>query len=174
MKRRMMFATAVSVFVLSAAVEAVACGDKFLIVGRGARFQRGYVSIYPASVLLVDTKGSAGKDLLVPLRRAGHRVDVVHDSGLVGRAMAGNNYEVVLSDWSSASEIQSLVSSAAKPALFVPVLNGASKTDLETATKLYGCPLDSGKRKVKRSFLARLDDVIEAKRKSKPVKCDLD
>lgn len=174
MKRRMLFATAAVMFVLSIAGEAAACGDKFLVVGRGARFQRGYVAVHPASVLLVDKNRTGGNVLLLPLRRAGHRVDVVHDSDQLRRAVAGNNYDVVLGDWTSASEMQLVVSSAAPSVLFVPVLNGVSKTDLEAAKKLYGCPLESNKQKLNRNFLARLDNVIEAKRKSKPVKCDIE
>ena len=153
MRWRMLFATAGILLAASFAGDTLACGDKLLVVGRGARFQRGYVAIHPASVLLLDTMRTAGSDLLVPLRRAGHRVDVVHDSDQLRRAIAATNYDVVLADWRSASEVQPLVSAATPSVLFVPVLRGASKTDVETATKLYGCPLEPDKRKVKRSFL---------------------
>ena len=173
MRWRMISLTAVVVFVSGVVPEAVACGDKFLVVGRGARFQRGYVAVHPASLLLIDTKRNAG-EILQPLRRAGHRVDVAHNVDEVRRAVAGKTYDVVLADWSAVPEVRPMVSSAAPSAVFLPVLNGATTADIESATRLYGCPLDATKAKAKRSFLARLDDVIEAKRKSKPMICKVE
>jgi hypothetical protein len=170
MKRRVWLSAACVVFGASVAVETLACGDKLLVVGRGARYQRGYVAVYPTSVLVVDS--APGNELLAPLKRAGHRVEVVRDSGELRRAIASNNYEVVLADWSRAPEVQALVS-AASTAMFVPVLSGASASDLEAAKKTYGCPLESSKPKLNKNFLARLDDVIDAKRRSKPLSCNV-
>jgi hypothetical protein len=51
------------------------CGDKFQRVGRGARFQRGYVALHPACVLLYARPQSpiakALRDLEPALKRAG-------------------------------------------------------------------------------------------------------
>ncbi len=172
MTRRIFFAAVALSLLTSSAQEVLACGDKLLVVGRGARYQRGYVAINPTSVLVVDAGSS--NQLLAPLKRAGHRVEVVRDSGELRRAIAANNHEVVLADWSRASEVQALVSSVQSSAMFVPVLSGAaSAADLEAAKKTYGCPLESSKPKVNKNFLARLDDVIDAKRKSKPLSCDV-
>lgn len=171
--RRMLVPAAVSLFVMGIAFEAVACGDKLLVVGRGARFQRGYVAIYPASVLLVDTERTAANGLLVSLRRAGHRVDVVQDSNHVRGAVTDKKYEVVLSDWSNASEIEPVVSSAAPSALFLPMLDDTSPADVAAARKVYRCTLQPDKKKGNRNFLAGLDEAIESKRKAKPLECDL-
>jgi hypothetical protein len=50
------------------------CGDKFQRVGRGARFQRGYVALHPACVLLYARPQSpiakALRDLEPALKRA--------------------------------------------------------------------------------------------------------
>jgi hypothetical protein len=173
MKQRMLNATACVLFAMICAREATACGDKLLVVGRGARFQRGYVAVHPTSVLLVDPNGATSSDVMASLRRAGHRVDVVKDSTEVRGAVAANKYEIVLADWSRASDIQPAVSSAAPSVLFLPLLDGASDADVAAATKLYRCALQSDKKKAKRSFLARLDEAIDAKRKSKPVQCNL-
>ena len=52
------------------------CGDKFQRVGRGARFQRGYMALHPACILLYARPQSpiakALKDLEPALKRAGH------------------------------------------------------------------------------------------------------
>jgi hypothetical protein len=57
-----------------------ACGDKFLLVGRGVRFQKAYAAIHPASILIVVppkvVKNAAVRDgrLMTALKMAGHRV----------------------------------------------------------------------------------------------------
>ena len=59
---------------------AQACGDKFLMVGRGARFQRAYASVYPGKVLIyarpsTDMKAAIrDPQLHKALRQAGHAV----------------------------------------------------------------------------------------------------
>src|SRR5687767_12947541 len=112
MKQRMLVATACVLFALISAREAAACGDKLLVVGRGARFQRGYVAVHPTSVLLVDTN-RASNDVMASLRRAGHRVDVVKTAADARGAVAAKKYEIVLADWTRASDVQPAVSSAA-------------------------------------------------------------
>ncbi|HUP45714.1 MAG TPA: hypothetical protein VM779_09405 [Thermoanaerobaculia bacterium] len=169
MKRPVVVAAVLLVMVVAG--EAFACGDKFLVVGRGARFQRGYVAVYPGSILVVDSDKGGKKNLLLPLRRAGHRADVVSGAEEIRRAVATNDYDVVLAEWSRASEVASVVSSAAPSLPFVPILDGASKRELEDAVRQYGCPLESKNSKVAGNFLARLDEVIEAKRKSRPPTC---
>jgi hypothetical protein len=172
MIRGIVFAVVALTAFTSAVDEALACGDKQLVVGRGARYQRGYVAINPTTVLLVDAGSS--NELLAPLKRAGHRVEVVSDSGELRRAIVSNDWEVVLADWNRASEVQELVSAGASSAMFIPVLSGAaSALDLEAAKRTYGCPLESSKPKLNRNFLARLDEVIDAKRKSRPLSCNV-
>ncbi|HET7710448.1 MAG TPA: hypothetical protein VFL80_00820, partial [Thermoanaerobaculia bacterium] len=65
-----------AVAALAASPQLWACGDKYLSVGRGARFQRGYVSTRPASVVVVARDVTARKDFLTRLKLAGHRVVV--------------------------------------------------------------------------------------------------
>ena len=36
-----------------------ACGDKFLLIGRGGRFNQVYAAIYPATILLYAPSGRA-------------------------------------------------------------------------------------------------------------------
>src|SRR3954467_1383427 len=57
-----------------------ACGDKFLMVGRGARFQRAYASVYPGNVVIYARPSADPKaairdpQLHKALRQAGHAV----------------------------------------------------------------------------------------------------
>ena len=55
-----------------------ACGDKFLLVGRGAKFRQAYAAVYPASILVfASPQRSAAKAIRDPrlqtdLKTAGH------------------------------------------------------------------------------------------------------
>src|SRR5688572_29376016 len=78
-----------------------ACGDKFLLLGRGMRHQRAYAAIHPASILIVvppkSVKTAAVRDsrLQSALKMAGHRVDVV-SAAKMRDALAGSRYDIVL------------------------------------------------------------------------------
>ena len=87
-----------------------ACGDKFLLVGRGVRFQRAYAAIHPASILIVlppkSVKEAAVRDsrLQTALKMAGHRVEVVAPANLtdvLGRA----KYDIILAERADAFAI---------------------------------------------------------------------
>src|SRR5258705_13132765 len=83
---------------------AEACGDKFLLVGRGPRFQRAYAAIYPGNVLVYAHAhpGSNGaihdSQLQKDLKQAGHRVAVVEDGGLFEQALQSGGFDIVPAD----------------------------------------------------------------------------
>ena len=59
----------------SASADLCACGDKFLRIGRSARF-RGYAAVHPSSILIYKPANStpAGiKEFEALLKRAGHK-----------------------------------------------------------------------------------------------------
>ncbi len=76
------------------------CGDKFLRVGRGARFQRGYVALHPAAIVLFARKGSAVDrtfDELEPaLARAGHTTRRVADAASMAAALRDGQVRVLV------------------------------------------------------------------------------
>src|SRR5687768_15678559 len=95
-------AFAVGVVVLALGSQAVmACGDKFALLGRGARFQNAYAAIHPARILLVvppkSVKQAAIRDsrLKTALKMAGHKVDEV-SSGKLSRVSSGTRYDIIL------------------------------------------------------------------------------
>lgn len=87
-----------------------ACGDKFLLLGRGVRYQRAYAAIHPASILIVvppkSVKTAAVRDsrLQSALKMAGHRVDVV-SAAKMRDALAGSRYDIVLAQRADAIRI---------------------------------------------------------------------
>src|SRR5207249_4322083 len=96
-----------------------ACGDKFLLVGRGVRFQRAYAAVHPANILIyARPTTSADKAIRDPqfqksLRQAGHQVSVIEDATLFAHALQVSAFDVVLADLAEAPTIDSQVAAAA-------------------------------------------------------------
>ena len=71
---------------LQAGGDAFACGDKFVRVGRGARYQRGYVALHPASIVVYMGSGATAsgtlKGMEPALKAAGHKVVTVKADAL--------------------------------------------------------------------------------------------
>jgi CheY-like chemotaxis protein len=155
------------------AQQSFACGEKFLIVGRGSRFQRGYVALHPASVLLLNTHLTGQKDLQTRLKLAGHRVQLAADAAQLREAMKSGNPDLILADVSDAPEVNGLMTSTATTALFLPVVDGSSKTKMAELETLYKCPLTHESKSKNRGFLATIDAVLESKIKAKPLDCDV-
>ena len=168
--RVLVVATAVC---LLSAVDMSACGDKYLSVGRGARFQRGYVSLRPVSVAVLKNAATGKKEFLSRLKMAGHQVEVMKDLSTLKTRVAASKFEVVLADYADAAAVTaSFATNPARP-LFLPVVD-AESPNAAAAHREYGCLLSGGTSKSKQqSFLAVLDAAVESKRLAKPVKCDL-
>jgi hypothetical protein len=97
-----------------------ACGDKFLLVGRGVSFRRAYAAIHPASILLVlpakSVKSAAVRDssLLSALKLAGHRVEVVQQPANLADVLGRSRHDIVLAERADASAAGEAAASAAQ------------------------------------------------------------
>jgi hypothetical protein len=116
--------SAVALVVLVLGSQAVlACGDKFAVLGRGARFQQTYAAIHPGRVLIVvppkSVKQAAIRDsrLKSALQKAGHKVDQVASVDL-RRALSGARYDIVLTSRADLSAVSDGVPDGAiKPSI---------------------------------------------------------
>lgn len=132
---------------LGVGTSALACGDKFLVAGRGARFQRGgshalVVLIYapPSSVLKSGTEDVSFEKTL---SRAGYHPAVAATPEELARALKERPPGLVLADIADAGTVDKLApSGAARPAI-VPVLAKASRQQFEEARKTWGVALKS-------------------------------
>lgn len=123
------FALVVGLVLGSAALypAALACGDKFLMVGRGARFQRAYASVHPGKILVYARPSTDPKaairdpQLHKALRQAGHAVSVIEDWALLEAALKTAPTDIVLVDVAEATKLQAAIATApTRPdALFV-------------------------------------------------------
>jgi hypothetical protein len=132
---RCLAAAVVCLAVGSLGSEAVsACGDKFLLLGRGMRFQRAYAAIHPARILLVvpskSVKVAAVRDprLKSALENAGHKVKVVQAAKLA-EALADARYDIILAGRADAMGIPgTLPAGSGKPAV-IGVLEDSGAAD---------------------------------------------
>jgi hypothetical protein len=124
-----------------------ACGDKFLVVGRGVRYTRVRASAHPASILIYMNPSSrvpaAAKDvkLEASLKQAGHKVQTVESAGQLNEALKTSKFDLVVADFADGPALQKQVGSEASHPGLVPVLYNPSEAELAAAQKQYGCAL---------------------------------
>ena len=107
-------------------VDMLACGDKFLIAGRGTRYQRpknaraASVLIYadPASAVAATLKKARVESLL---KLEGHRATKVQTFQDLSTIVAGGRYDVILTPNSDSADVQRLVQTSADAAIVVGV-----------------------------------------------------
>jgi hypothetical protein len=145
-----------------------ACGDKFLLVGRGVRFDRAYAAVHPASILVVlppkSVKSAAVRDarLLTALKMAGHRVEVVQQPANLSDVLERSRHDIVLAERADASAIRTAAEGwgPAKPAI-VGVLEDPSSTTLTAARQELEYVLKTPDSLAR--ILNLLDDVMQAR-----------
>jgi protein-L-isoaspartate O-methyltransferase len=168
MRRLLLLALTVA---LSWSPSALACGDKFLIIGRGAGYRTRYVAIHPASILLLGATAAGNGDVDVRqiLQRAGHRVDYEPDAGRIDTALRSKPYDFVIVPLDSVSQTESRVQSLAPGALVVPIIFASTEQEVKQVEKQYECIAHSEEKQ--RNFLAVLDDAMSMRLKGTPMHC---
>ena len=145
----------------------LACGDKFLVAGRGARFQRGGarapVVIYaPLSSSLRGGPGTPSIDGV--LRRAGYQPTVAASPEELGRILRGGEPGVVVVDVTDAPTVAKYAPAAPSGPIILPVLNNASRQEMTEARKTWGVALRSPSSGD--SLLDAVDEAVELRAKS--------
>lgn len=145
------------------------CGDKFQRVGRGARFQRGYMALHPACILLYARPQSpiakALQDLEPALKRAGHLPLLVERPEGLGPALKTGHYAVVITDLGEAATIEAQARALAVPVPSVlPVLHRPTPEAKAKVEREYSCVVESPGKQV--DVLAEIDGLMERRVKS--------
>ena len=145
-----------------------ACGDKFLLVGRGVRFEQAYAAIHPASILIVlpvkSVKSAAVRDsrLVTALKNAGHKVEVVQQPANLADALSRSRRDIVLVERADVAALHDIAPPAgqSKPSI-VGVLEDASPSALTDAKRqleyVLPTPTSLG------HILNLMDDVMKAR-----------
>jgi hypothetical protein len=169
MKFRIVMLLAAAMVLQLGAESLQACGDKYLLSGRGAKFKQAYAAIYPASVVVFArpqrgaTKEIRDPRLLADLKSAGHRVAVVEDEGALVRTLAAERVDVVLTDGADADQLTTQAATVATRPKVLPVLFKASKAEQKAFETRFHMYLSSSDRSIR--FLSAIDDVMKARKK---------
>jgi len=163
MRRRDFIAGVISVTV-GRSIDLSACGDKFLRVGRSARFRR-YAAVHPAAILIYSPVNStrAGIDeLKALLKRAGHKPVALDRAASISVALAASPYDVVIADYLDADRLKADLKSAASHAALLPILNQPSEAVEAAAMRQYAF-LIKPHAMTKYDALAEIDRLMESK-----------
>jgi hypothetical protein len=143
-----------------------ACGDKFLMVGRGVRFQRAYAAIHPGSILIVlppkSVKSAAVRDsrLQTALKMAGHRVEVVPQTSLAS-VLTRSRHDIILAERADALAISDLPQGAQSKPFVIAVLEDPSSATLAAARQQFDGVLATPQPLAE--ILKTLDDVMKTR-----------
>jgi hypothetical protein len=144
------------------------CGDKFQRVGRGARFQRGYVALHPACILLYARPQSpvaqALRDLEPALARAGHKPLVVDAREKLAPALETGHYNIVMADPADAAAVRDAARSLATPPSILPVLHKPTPEAKKSAAGEFTCLVSAPGKQV--DVLAEIDGLMERRAKT--------
>jgi len=149
-----------------------ACGDKFLLVGRGVKFRQAYAAIYPASIVIFAhaPHQNVAKAILDPrlqssLKSAGHRLTITEDERALTRAFESDRVDLVLADIDDADRVARQAAAAPTQPKVLPVMFEPTKEEAKTVEARYNCRLTSSDRPDR--YLSTIDDAMKA-RKKKP------
>lgn len=126
MRMRRTVGLVVVVMLSVGAVEMLACGDKFLIAGRGTRYQRpknaraASLLIYadPASAVAAALKKAKVESLL---KLEGHRATKVQTLQELSTIVASGRYDVILTASSDAANVQRMIEASPDAATVIAV-----------------------------------------------------
>ena len=146
-----------------------ACGDKFLMIGKGAKFRQAYAAIYHASVIVFVQPGRGAAKaiqdprLLADLKQAGHRVSVVENERALSNALASDRVDVLLTDAADADRLAVQADSAPTRPRVLPVMLKPSKEEAKVIEARFQYLLTSGDRSLK--YLSVIDETMKARKK---------
>jgi hypothetical protein len=157
----------VVIAVVVGATGLLACGDKFSLIGRAARFQQAYAAIHPASILIVmpprGIRPAAVRDtrLVDALKMAGHRVNTAQQPARLTEVLGRTHYDIVLAEEADAATLDvDALTASAKPAV-VAVLEAASADRLAAARPQFDAVLNTPQPLSR--ILNLIDDVMKVR-----------
>ena len=149
-------------------VDLSACGDKFLVVSRGTRYQRAATVRQPANILVYAnpsstiTKALEKASVDSTLRKAGYKPTSVTAAADFEAAIKQGGWDIVVADLADSSAIRGRLQGKTAP-MVVPVVLNATGTELAQAKKdfqrVVKGPIKS------QAFLEAIDDAISLREK---------
>ena len=147
--------------------ETVRACDKFLLVGRGAKFRQAYAAIHPASIIVfTQPQQNAAKAMRDPrlqadLKAAGHRIVFAEDEPSLARMLASDQVDVVLTDANDADRIAAEADASPSHPLLLPVMFHPSKDQIKAIEARYKSGLTTSDRSTR--FLSAIDEAMKSR-----------
>ena len=151
-----------------------ACGDKFLLVGRGVEFHRAYAALYPASIVIyAKPPGDAAKAIRdsrfqASLKQSGHRVLLVENDAALASALETERVDLILTDIADAARLSRQAAAAPSKPTVLPVMYRPTKEEAQTVEARYQCRLTSADRADR--YLAAIDTAMKTRADEKKKK----
>jgi len=162
--RRRVFIAGLFAATAAGSIDLGACGDKFMRVGRSARFRR-YAAVHPAAILIYTPRNAtrAGVDeLKALLKRAGHNALVLDRNANIPGALTASPFDVVIADYLDADRLKSDLQTASSRAALLPILNTPAKA-IETEAMRHYAFLIKPHAMTKFDALAEIDRLMESR-----------
>jgi len=128
--------------------DALACGDKLVVVGRGLH-AKGVKAPQRASILLfAEPKSSVAAaledgTLRKDLERAGHRLRSATSKEELEAALGSGTYDLLLADLKAASFAESEARGSSSKPTFLPTLFNPTPSELAAVSQQYRCVVRS-------------------------------
>lgn len=141
MRRRLLVAGLVVLTL--AGSDLFACGEKFLVVSRGTRFQRAGIARPPATILVYANPASTLPKSLEKaevdetLRKAGYKPTSISDPKLLEQTLRKGDWDLVITDLADGTTVRSVITGAAKEPMILPVVYRATGHEIAQAKKDY-------------------------------------
>ena len=146
-----------------------ACGDKFMLPGRGLSFEDVYRARYPGAVLIYSPGGSSKTDymkLQTLLTRAGHKVTLVRDAHQIASTASAVKADVVVTALADADTVGSQAKSTPSVPTILPVLATGNKAEKAACKQQpYACELKSEDSPEK--FIVAVNETMTARTKAR-------
>jgi hypothetical protein len=146
----------------------LACGEKFLVMSRGTRFQRASVARQPANILVYANPTSSLPKALEKakvddtLRKVGYRPTSVATSSELEQALKQGGWDLVVADLGDSAALRARLQGSSAPML-VPIALNVTGTELAQAKKDYQRVLKGPVKS--QSFLEAIDDALALREK---------
>jgi hypothetical protein len=150
-----------------------ACGDKFVLLGRGTRVAQ---SKFPSTILIYMNPTSrvpaADKEFHVEavLTAAGHKAKVAESQAEVDKALATGKYDLVLADFNDVPALRKEAAAVSSKPAVLPLLYNPTPAELSAAEKEAQCLVKPSK--ATRDLLAVVDQTLAERRKGVGAICN--
>lgn len=150
----------------AAPVAIEACGDKFLLVGRGLAFGRAYASVYPGSILIYSGPQTTPQHekMAQYMRRAGHRVTLISDEATMSRTLVLGQTDIVIADVGMRASLETQAASVPLRPSMLYMVNERDRQRAELLAREVPGAL-KGSDKANR-FLVQIEEMMKARQQA--------